>query len=47
MVNWKDNEDTITLRKCDIHAILMMISLGNIGAVEEAEKGLALMVKQK
>lgn len=44
-MEWKDDYNSITVRKCDIYSILMMISLGNKGAVEAAIQQLMLFEK--
>ena len=43
---WQDEEEIISIRKCDIHSVLMMLSLGNKEAVKEAENTI-MMLAQK
>jgi hypothetical protein len=35
-MEWKDNEECIYLRKCDVYAVLHILTLGNTEAIKVA-----------
>jgi len=42
----KDNEETIEIRRCDLHSIFALLSLGNNKTVEAAWNSAECMMKK-
>lgn len=46
MMEQKDDESIICLRRCDLHSVLTVLSLGNKGAVDASWQTLELLQKK-
>lgn len=43
----KDNEETIEIRRCDLHSIFVMLSLNNKSAIKPAWETVEIMMKKE
>ena len=45
MMENKNNMEKISIRRCDLNAVLSMISLGNQGVIKEAWNAIEVYIK--